>query len=58
MHLFGETRYAVRLCTRWGGIWREIKSGHVFNLESMEITELHVTRIAPPWAGVPALPPR
>lgn len=55
VHLFGETRYAVRLCTRWSGIWREIKSGHVFNLESMEITELHVTRIAPPWAGVPML---
>lgn len=53
VHLFGETRYAVRLCTHWTGIWREIKSGHLFNLESKEITKLGVTRIAPPWAGVP-----
>ncbi len=58
VHLFGETRYAVRLCTRWNGIWREIKSGHLFDLESMEITELRVTRIAPPWARVPVLPRR
>jgi len=53
VHLFGETRYAVRLCTRWDGIWRQIMSGHVFDLESMEVTQVHVTRIAPPWAAVP-----
>ncbi len=58
VHLFNETRYAVRLCARWSGLWYQIKSGHVFDLESMEITELHVTRIAPPWAGVPVLPHR
>ncbi|HYT83098.1 MAG TPA: HNH endonuclease [Gemmatimonadales bacterium] len=53
VHLFGATQYAVRLCTRWDGIWRRIMSGHLFDLEDMEVTELHVTTIAPPWAGVP-----
>lgn len=52
VHLFGETRYAIRLCTRWGGLWRQVMSGHLFDLESMEVTELQATRIAPPWAGV------
>jgi HNH endonuclease len=52
VHLFGETRYAVRLCTMWGGVWRPIMSGHVFDLESMEVTELHQTTIAPPWIGM------
>lgn len=63
VHLFGETRYAVRLCKGWSGLWYQIKSGHVFDLESMVITELHVTRIAPPrvtliappWPGGPVL---
>ncbi len=55
VHLFGETRYAIRLCTKWDSIWRQIMNGHVFDLESMEATPLGVTKIAPPWAGVPKL---
>lgn len=53
VHLFGVTQYAVRLCAKWSGIWREVMSGHVFDLESREVTPLKVTKIAPPWAGVP-----
>jgi len=36
------------------GLWRGIMNGQTFNLESMEVTELHVTTIAPPWAYVSA----
>jgi hypothetical protein len=55
VHLFGATKYAVCLRTKWDGIWRRIMSGHLFDLEDMEVTELHVTTIAPPWAGVPVM---
>ncbi|PYO64025.1 MAG: hypothetical protein DMD28_00245 [Gemmatimonadetes bacterium] len=39
---------------RTPGLWRGIMNGQTFNLESMEVTELHVTTIAPPWAYVSA----
>lgn len=38
--LFNAFRYVVRLCDRFTGIFREVRSGHAFDLESRAVTPL------------------
>ena len=46
--LFNYLAYHVRFCRDFGGVWRELISGHVFDVEKRAVRELHKTRIALP----------
>jgi len=51
--VFNRHAYLVRLCTAfYGPLWREVKSGHTYELATNECRELHRTVIQPPegWA--------
>jgi hypothetical protein len=51
--LFNRHAYMVRLCTAfYGPLWREVKSGHTYDLDTLECREHHRTPIMPPegWA--------
>jgi len=51
--LFNRHAYLVRLCTAfYGPLWREVKSGHVYDLDVLEVRETRRTAIMPPegWA--------
>jgi HNH endonuclease len=51
--LFNRHAYLVRLCTAfYGPLWREVKSGHTYDLIRGECREHHRTPIMPPegWA--------
>jgi len=46
--LFNQFAYHVRLCLDFRGVWREVLSGHVFDVKMLEVRELPKTRIALP----------
>ncbi|MCH7562382.1 MAG: hypothetical protein IH968_01045 [Gemmatimonadetes bacterium] len=41
--LFSVLTYEVRLCTNFSGVWREVGSGHHFDLATCEITPLRLS---------------
>ncbi len=45
---FNALAYVVRLCADFRGVWREILSGHVFDLERFEARAFKRTPIIPP----------
>lgn len=44
--LFNEITYKIKLVRNYHGIWREIKSGHYFDVENHRISSLHGTNRA------------
>jgi hypothetical protein len=55
--LFNQFAYHIRLCRDFRGLWRELLSGHVFDVEKLEVRELQKTRIAPPYGHSFGTPP-
>jgi hypothetical protein len=46
--LFNEITYQVVLCSRYADVWREVASGHVFDIEDRTISRLGHTRLCLP----------
>jgi len=42
--IFNLHTYLIKLCKYYGGIWREIRSGHHFDIHTKEISKLAVIR--------------
>lgn len=40
LSLFNTSTYLIRLCDNYSGIWRPIKSGHHFDIESKQVNKL------------------
>ncbi len=51
--LFNEVRYRVSLARNYPGVWREIRSGHLFDIESRRVDELTPSSLARPGGVVP-----
>lgn len=47
--LFNNHSYLVRLCQYYRGVWREIISGHTYDLDTREVRGLTHTHLVAPW---------
>ena len=45
--LFNEITYRVTLARYMSGLWRDIRSGHKFDISDLEVSPLRYTRLAP-----------
>ena len=53
--LYNSMTYRVHLCHRFSGLWRDVASGHHYDLESRAVRPLGRTRLARPPGLVPIL---
>lgn len=53
--LFNEVTYRIHLCRRFEGIWRDIASGHHYDLEERRVEPLGRTRLVQPATLRPVL---
>ena len=43
--LFNDLNYKVLLCPKFSGLWRDLRSGHHFDLKSRTISQLHAASL-------------
>ena len=47
--LFNANKYRIRLAQNFSGVWRDIRSGHHFDIIDRRITPLLATSLSPGW---------